>query len=59
MGKEKVNQFLTILVWIFEREDDTLRLRFRNSITGEIKYDKPYGLLLEDFEEEVWEENLR
>lgn len=43
------------LVWILEKEDDTGKLRFRNTITGKIRYDKPIGLTLEDFEEEAWE----
>lgn len=54
MEKEKVNCFL-ILVWILEKEDDTGKLRFRNTITGNIRYDKPIGLTLDDFEEEAWE----
>ncbi|CAK74952.1 unnamed protein product (macronuclear) [Paramecium tetraurelia] len=43
-------------VWILEKEDDTGRLRFRNTITGTINYEKPMGLMLEDYEEEAWEE---
>ncbi|CAD8043294.1 unnamed protein product [Paramecium primaurelia] len=43
-------------VWILEKEDDTGKLRFRNTITGNINYEKPMGLMLEDYEEEAWEE---
>ncbi|CAD8140142.1 unnamed protein product [Paramecium pentaurelia] len=43
-------------VWILEKEDDTGKLRFRNTITGKINYEKPMGLMLEDYEEEAWEE---
>lgn len=43
-------------VWILEKEDDTGKLRFRNTITGKIHYEKPMGLMLEDYEEEAWEE---
>lgn len=43
-------------VWILEKEDDTGKLRFRNTITGTINYEKPMGLMLEDYEEEAWEE---
>ncbi|CAD8053671.1 unnamed protein product [Paramecium sonneborni] len=43
-------------VWILEREDDTGKLRFRNTITGIINYEKPIGLMLEDYEEEAWDE---
>ena len=58
--KEKVNNlnYIFFLVWILEKEDDTLRLRFRNTITGEIKYEKPFGLMLEDYEEEAWDDYL-
>lgn len=38
-----------------EREDDTQRIRFRNTLTGQLKYEKPFGLQLEDFEQEVWD----
>lgn len=43
-------------MWILEKEDDTGRLRFRNTINGEINYEKPMNLQLEDYEEEAWEE---
>lgn len=43
-------------IWILEKEDDTGKLRFRNTITGGIQYERPPGLLLEDYEEEAWEE---
>lgn len=38
-----------------EREEDTAKLRFRNTLTGQIQYGRPVGLLLEDYEEEEWE----
>jgi hypothetical protein len=44
-------------VWVLEREDDTRKLRFRNTMTGQVRYDKPFGLQLEDYEEEVWEKD--
>jgi hypothetical protein len=43
-------------LWVIEKEDDTSRLRFRNTLTGQLKYDRPVGLMLEDFEEEAWAE---
>lgn len=57
-GKSKLFKLYFFLVWILEKEDDTLKLRFRNTITGEIKYEKPFGLMLEDYEEEAWDDYL-
>lgn len=42
-------------MWILEKEDDTQKLRFRNTLTGLLKYDRPIGLMLEDYEEEAWD----
>ena len=46
-------------MWVLEREEDTGKLRFRNTLTGKVEYTKPIGLQLEDYEEEEWEQYLR
>lgn len=50
------NKRFFYIVWILEREDDTGRLRFRNTISGELKYEKPVGLQLDEIEQEAWDE---
>lgn len=55
---EEINDqvgFMGGKIWVLEKEDDTQRLRFRNTITGTINYERPVGLMLEDFEEEAWD----
>ena len=44
-------------IWVLEREDNTNKLRFRNTLNGTVRYDKPFGLQLEDYEQEEWDKD--
>jgi hypothetical protein len=39
-----------------EEEEDTHKLRFRNTLTGQLSYKKPFGLNIEDYEQQAWDQ---
>lgn len=43
-------------MWVLEKEDDTGKLRFRSTVNGEITYEMPMNLILDQEEEKIWDE---